>query len=297
MGMRSSEPGTRTRVLRTIGVVIMVTAASLGLSGCSQSKPTDPVSAARPPEADPPGRDKVTSTRARREAPDKVCDGVETLFAHMQVQFVRWSPEQQPFDPGMAAAVRNLAQGLAVKGRAATTRPVRVKVAANVAALNRLGMAMGGGNNANRVLAAVRQMRATYAALTNACDPNGDSPADATATVQTPPPPAAKPTRGPTCEKVQSIMVQVGIDLAAWSPEAQPFDEGAAAKWRSFGHELAALAPQGGSAQIRAAITRNAGAFTGIADAMTSRHRDGIDDAIEKAGHAFLDVHRECSLP
>jgi hypothetical protein len=92
-------------------------------------------------------------------------------------------------------------------------------------------------------------------------------------------------------------MVQVGIDLAAWSPEAQPFDEGAAAKWRSFGHELAALAPQGGSAQIRAAITRNAGAFTGIADAMTSRHRDGIDDAIEKAGHAFLDVHRECSLP
>jgi hypothetical protein len=30
---------------------------------------------------------------------------------------------------------------------------------------------------------------------------------------------------------------------------------------------------------------------------MTSRHRDGIDDAIEKAGVAFLDVHRDCSLP
>jgi hypothetical protein len=298
MGMRSREPSTRTRALqRLIAVVSMVTVASLGLSGCDLGKTTDTASAARSPEVDPPGRNEVTPTRTLQKAPDKVCDGVETLFAQWQVRFVRWSPELQPFDPGMAAAVRNLAQGLAVKNRAATTPPVRVQVAANVTALNRLGIAMGG-NNANRVLAAARQMRAAYAALTTACDPDANSSTNTSATAPTPPPspPAAEQTRGLTCQKVQNIMVQVGVDLAAWSPEADPFDEGTSGTWRSFGDELAALAPRGGSAQIRAAITQNAGAFTGIADAMTSRHRNGVDDAIEKAGLAYLDLHRECSL-
>jgi hypothetical protein len=275
------------------GVVALLMVGSLGLTGCSRG-----VSTARPPQAEPDQSSKTAAAAATRQAPDGVCDGAETLFAESKVQLGSWSPERQPFDPAAAAAVRNLAQGLAVKGRAPTTRPVRVQITANVEALNRLGIAMGDGKNPDRVLAVVRQMRVAYAGLTAACHPDARSSSRTTTTRPTRQSPAlaAKPMRGATCQKVQDVMVRVGVELAAWSPDVHPFDEASAAKWRVFGAELLALVPRSGSTRIRAAIAANADAFAGIAVAMGSRDRDAVDDAVEQAGLAYLDIHRECSL-
>jgi hypothetical protein len=282
------------------GAVTLLAVVSLGLTGCSQGTPTDatrPASAGRGDHAQPA---KGTSDTATQERPDKVCDAADTLFSRMRVTSAHWVPEQQPFDPVMAAAVRQLAQGLAVQGHEASSPAVRARIDANVKALNRLGIAMGRRTDATRVLDAVRQLRVAYAALTAACDPDSESSPEALPDTGTPstPPASPKPRQlSPTCRKVQSVMVTVGVELAAWSPEVNPFDEATATRFRSFGDQLGTLAPQAGSTEVRNAIRENAGTFTAIADAMRSRQRSAVYDAIGNAQLTYLDLHEACSLP
>ncbi len=243
----------------------------------------------------------LAADTAARSAPDKGCDGAETLFAGMRATAIDWDPEQDPFAPTVAAAVRNVAIDLADTRSDAAPGPVRSQFAANINALNLLGAAMGG-HDAARVLDAVTQVRVAYSALNAACDPTRTAALAPTSTPSSDPP-SPTPTRTPeplsrVCVEVQRLMAKVSVELgsASWSSEAHPFDASALAKWDAFADQLATLAPQGGTA-VQPAIAENAGAFAAIADAMRARHRSRVYDAMGEAQLAYAHLQADCRLP
>ena len=215
----------------------------------------------------------------------------------MRVTVIDWDPEQQPFNPTMAAAVRNVAIELAHTRSYAATEPVRSQFAENIEALNLLASAMSG-HDAARVLDAVTQVRVAHSALNAACDPTQTAAAaPASAPSNDPPSPAPEPLI-PVCGEVQHVMAKVSVELGrpSWSSERDPFDVAARAKWEAFADQLAALAPQGDTA-VRPAIAENARAFAAIADAMRSRHRSRVYDAMGHAQLAYGHLQADCRLP
>jgi hypothetical protein len=283
---------------------VALAAVCFGLTGCSQpggtsAAGTDPL----------PTPSAATPTKSV----DPVCDGIETLFAHMQAQAAGWSPQQNPFDPIMASRTRKLAQDLVAPQRSAQSTAVFSETKATVEALYALANAIAAKKDPAAVTKAVTQTRLAYADLRTSCDLGGEeapSPPPTDASPTTPPSkavlpktPAEPPHRatkvvhqGPTCEAVQKAVNKMRSTWAAWSMAERPFSPHIARNIRTHGESFTALSSRNTSPAIRAAITASANRFADLAAAMGTREQRQVNTALVRSQTAYAQLQRLCSL-
>jgi hypothetical protein len=283
---------------------VALAAICLGLTGCSQpgeSRSTAVADGSPSPSAQP----------APTKTPDLVCDGIETLFAHMQTQASGWSPQEHPFDPIMASRIRKLAQDLATAQRTAKSKPVFVQIKATVESLYALANAIGAKKHPANVTKAVAKLRLAYAALRTTCDPGSDAgPSQSPAASSAPPGEAAVPVapvqpaqettrvlhQGPICKAVQKSVVKMRPTWAAWSLRDRPFAPEIARTIQTHARNLATLGTRSRSPRVRSATTASAGRFADLATAMKSRRQRQVNDALLRAQTAYTSLQRVCSL-
>jgi hypothetical protein len=290
---RSTWHAGRRRRAGQGALLVTVVAISAMLSGCaSRGDPATQGPASASPSASSVGN-----------GDPMVCESVDTLFARMRADSVKWIPTDEPFDKGTAANVDHLSGALAGQARQARTPVVQEALQATATDLRRLSLAMGRSQHRRDVLVAVAGVRRSYSTLQSACglsdapptddeSPADDEPANKT----TASPPGAqehRPSNG-TCSQVQSTMIRLAGASEHWSPTEQPFDPEAARSFRRLGLELGELRLSSSEREVRSAIRQNAAAFLGIAEAIGSRHRSAVDNSVSKAQVAYANLERAC---
>ena len=98
------------------------------------------------------------------------------------------------------------------------------------------------------------------------------------------------------CTGVQAVIGHLAADTAQWSPKRDPFGPPISARIRLLAGELGKQGTLASSARVRAAISTNSRAFVGVADAMTTKKRPKVDQAIAATRVAYKQLKGLCSL-
>src|SRR3954454_12268213 len=122
MGGELSGRGARAR--RSLAALLVaLSVAVLGLAGCSSSG--DDGAGSKGSSSAQQGDDAAATGAA---VADPACDAVTTVFARMRMRTATWSPQEQPFDRGVAARIRRFAGDVADQQGRATSPAVRSEV-------------------------------------------------------------------------------------------------------------------------------------------------------------------------
>jgi hypothetical protein len=98
------------------------------------------------------------------------------------------------------------------------------------------------------------------------------------------------------CAGIEAILAHVTVDTAHWSPGgARPFDQGIATRLATQTRYLTPQA-QGAGPRVRRAVASTATAFDGVAEAIMTKNRAGLEHAILRSRTAYSGLKQACKI-